>query len=447
MLAIVCHAWNDDLTGGAFKVATDYARWVAGQGREVHYLCGVDPAKFRERDGKAAQQVDGVHIWRYPYPSRGGPLGLAMHVMRTRRLFQWVQTRHPLRVVNGHSPLQYFAVAAARRGEVFSSRTAGPQGLLEALASEADSPESGVNDRRKLQSSVGGGLRKVYSVHSPFADEMRAQGRAGWTARRMAHLIDGRCLRSSDGISTDSAYTLRRLESCYPELTGAATKVTPLWVDVERFRPVPDRAAVRRRLGAPWNPNVATFLSVRRLEPRMGMANLVAAARRLVDQGYEFNLLIGGSGSLFETLQQQIRELSLGDYVSLLGRVPDQDLADSYAAADCFVLPTKALECFGLIILESYACGVPVIATPVAAIPEIVTLAGDSWLAETPEPNALADRMAKFLRGHDGVNGRDVDDALVADPDQLREIACGYQLDARAAALDQFVMGEEAAYR
>ena len=91
-----------------------------------------------------------------------------------------------------------------------------------------------------------------------------------------------------------------------------------------------------------------------------------------------------------ESLRQQIGRLKLTETVRLLGRVPDEDLATSYAAADCFVLPTAALECFGLIILEAYACGVPVIATPVAAIPEIVSQVSDRWLTEDTSAAAIA---------------------------------------------------------
>ena len=61
-----------------------------------------------------------------------------------------------------------------------------------------------------------------------------------------------------------------------------------------------------------------------------------------------------------------------GDAVRFWGRATDDELSDLYAATDFFVLPTRALEGFGLVILEALASGVPVLGTPVGAIPDVL---------------------------------------------------------------------------
>ena len=96
-------------------------------------------------------------------------------------------------------------------------------------------------------------------------------------------------------------------------------------------------------------------------------------------------------------LEEQSSRLGLDPYVEFLGRISDEQLPLCYGASNCFVLPTRALECFGLIVLESFATETPVIASRVAAIPELVSVQGESWLFEPGNAQQLADRMLRFL--------------------------------------------------
>ena len=73
-------------------------------------------------------------------------------------------------------------------------------------------------------------------------------------------------------------------------------------------------------------------------------------------------------------------EMAVEECTHFIGHVADEVLPDMYAAADAFVLPTTELECFGLIALEALACGRPVLATPVGAIPEILEPIEPRWL-------------------------------------------------------------------
>jgi len=129
----------------------------------------------------------------------------------------------------------------------------------------------------------------------------------------------------------------------------------------------------------------------------MGLETLVEASRLLAQKGLKFRTLIGGGGPLRESLQQRIAAAGLQQHVELVGRLSEEQLAGCYAAADCFVLPTKALECFGLIVLEAFACNTPVIASNVAAIPELAERQGKDWMFEPGNAEQLADRMQAFL--------------------------------------------------
>ena len=218
-------------------------------------------------------------------------------------------------------------------------------------------------------------------------------------AFRAAAWMEQRILDASDIVHYNSTYTRRVMEQSYPRATAGKGIVLPGWVDDARFRPseVP-RNELRRRLGPPWEPGIATFFTLRRLVPRMGIDALVEAAASLARNGRACRLVIGGDGPQRTALEAQVAALGIGDRVAFLGRIPEASLADSFAAADCFVLPTRALECFGLIVLESYACGVPVIGVPVGAIPETVGLEFQSWLTSDNPPRRWRNGWTTFRR-------------------------------------------------
>jgi glycosyltransferase involved in cell wall biosynthesis len=98
-------------------------------------------------------------------------------------------------------------------------------------------------------------------------------------------------------------------------------------------------------------------------------------------------------------LVAQIEAAGLGGHVKLLGFVTDDDLPFLYRAADLSVVPSVALEGFGLIAAESLAAGTPCLVTPVGGLPEIVTgLCTDLVLPDT-ETSTLAAGIKAALRG------------------------------------------------
>jgi glycosyltransferase involved in cell wall biosynthesis len=131
----------------------------------------------------------------------------------------------------------------------------------------------------------------------------------------------------------------------------------------------------------------------------MGLDRLLYAAQKVKSAGWIFNLIIGGDGPLRKRLEILVGELGLKGRVSFAGRVPEAQLPLMYGAADAFVLPTAELECFGLIVLEALACGRPVLATPVGAIPEVLGQFEKDWLAHDASVEAIAQSLINFLRG------------------------------------------------
>ena len=139
-----------------------------------------------------------------------------------------------------------------------------------------------------------------------------------------------------------SNFTAQRIAELYGPGAAHKTVVAPGWVDDERFRPHADVTAIRSTLGPAWQTAAPVFFTVRRLEPRMGLEQLIEAAKILRARNEPFRLMIGGSGSLESRLQQLVHDAGLKSSVFLLGRLSDEDLPRSFAAADCFVLPTRS---------------------------------------------------------------------------------------------------------
>jgi glycogen(starch) synthase len=146
--------------------------------------------------------------------------------------------------------------------------------------------------------------------------------------------------------------------------------LVPGHVDLERFAPIITRTEARLKLG--WATDRPILLSVRRLRHRMGLDRLIAAMLTVVKVVPEALLCIGGTGSIRAALEQQVAEANLEKHIRFLGFVPEADLPIAYRAADLNVVPTLALEGFGLVVAEALASGTPSLVTPVGGLPEVV---------------------------------------------------------------------------
>lgn len=142
--------------------------------------------------------------------------------------------------------------------------------------------------------------------------------------------------------------------------------VMPNGVDLDRFGIQVQKSA---RLALGW-PDTPTLLSVGNLVENKGHH----IALRALAQLPEFCLVIAGEGPEEAALKALASQLNLVEKVRFLGRVGQDKLATCYSAADILVLPSSR-EGWPNVLLESMACGTPVVATTVGGVPEIVTSA------------------------------------------------------------------------
>jgi glycosyltransferase involved in cell wall biosynthesis len=149
------------------------------------------------------------------------------------------------------------------------------------------------------------------------------------------------------------------------EIGAPSDKITVLrnGVDTTLFRPPADRAAIRAELGFVG----PTLISIGLLIERKGHHRTIAAMTKLPD----FSLFIIGEGPERDRLNALIARLGLGKRVRLLGARPHAELPLWYGAADASVL-SSSREGWANVLLESMACGTPVVASPIWGNPEVV---------------------------------------------------------------------------
>ncbi len=201
----------------------------------------------------------------------------------------------------------------------------------------------------------------------------------GWLAKRMVRTI--------------------ALSDCVAAFTAEHGRVDPgrirriyYGVDAERLQPTHDRAAVRRLIGLDDDAPVA--ICVGRLALQKDHATLLAALAEGPPQ--LVLLLVGGDpfGDGMPRLQERAEELGVVDRVRFLGI--RHDVPDLLGASDVFVL-SSLWEGLGLVLLEAMAVGLPIVATGVSAIPEVVQDGVTGWLVPPADPAALAAALETSL--------------------------------------------------
>ncbi len=235
----------------------------------------------------------------------------------------------------------------------------------------------------------------VVHFHGPWALESAAEG-AGPLAVRLKFMVERLVYRRATRFVVLSQSFATILADRYGVPPERIHRV-PGGVDAERYDLPDSRHQARARLG--WPQGRPILLTVRRLVKRMGLTALVDAMVELRRRVPDVLLVVAGRGPEAAALQDRIGALGLEEHVRLLGFVPDAHLPLAYRAADLCVMPSQALEGFGLTALESLAAGTPVMVTPVGGLPEVVEgLDGDLVLAGI-DARSIGIGLAEALTG------------------------------------------------
>jgi teichuronic acid biosynthesis glycosyltransferase TuaC len=334
----------------------EQARALAAQGCRVTVLFPrpfwpLVPGRWLEprarRDGERpwVPRADDppVHRPRYFYlPRLRGP-----RIRSLARLLDDQLDREPYDLVHAH----WFGPAA-----VAAVRAAGPRGIPVVVTAHGGDVYRELDQPRHRRRAVeaGRGAARVIAVARHLADRLEA----------------------------------------LPGL-GGKVRVVPNGIDEERFRPS-SRESARRRLGWPVDGRLVLYAGA--LVPAKGLLELERAFARLAvrTEMRDVRLVVAGTGPLAGSLELWREREALRTRVDLRGWQDHDRMADVLNAADVFVLPSHA-EGNPVTVLESLACGTPVVGTAIAALAEILTPGCDGLLVPPRNEEALADALVDVL--------------------------------------------------
>jgi len=241
-----------------------------------------------------------------------------------------------------------------------------------------------------------GRMPSVFHFQGPWADENVAAGDSSALRHRLRAGLERLVHARIDAHVVLSSAFRRVLVERYRIAPWNVHVLAP-GVDLERFTPG-DRERARAQLGLPAGAFVA--VCTRRLVPRMGLDVLLDAWSELAGELPPGSvLLVIGDGPLREPLGERASQPPLAGRVRMLGRVSDEELIDAYRAADVAVVPTVALEGFGLVVLEAAACGTPSVVSDIGGLAEAAMPLDPSLVVTPGDAPALAGRLRAAASG------------------------------------------------
>ena len=207
-------------------------------------------------------------------------------------------------------------------------------------------------------------------------------------------------LKKADVITaTSKMLTEATIEMIYD---GTPVTTIPFGVDIELFSPSVNKSV---------EGNICIGI-VKALEDKYGIEYLIRAFKIVVEREYEATLLIVGEGSLRKKLEELTESLNLSNSVKFIGRIDNNEVVDYLRMIDIFVVPSiSSSESFGVAAVEASSCSIPVIASNIGGLPEVVVDGETGYLVPPRNEEAISEKIIKLiedpeLRKKLGTNGR-----------------------------------------
>ena len=223
------------------------------------------------------------------------------------------------------------------------------------------------------------------------------KNRARATEHEPASRIDAerRIATSADRIVVASKHEQHLLTALYGA-DASRIAVVPCGIDLELFAPM-EKEFARNKLGLKDGERVILFVG--RIEPLKGIDILISAAAQLHEDENFIVLIVGGdarASAEIEQLRAQAEHLGVGHHIAFVGSVEHSQLPLYYNAADVCVVPSY-YESFGLVAVESMACGTPVVASRVGGLTATVQDGETGYLIPWRCPEPFAERLELLL--------------------------------------------------
>ncbi|TAN24219.1 MAG: glycosyltransferase family 1 protein [Acidobacteria bacterium] len=220
---------------------------------------------------------------------------------------------------------------------------------------------------------------RIACIKGVLAEEMQFEHGVPRVRLWMQSRLERRRVRQAHRVLTTSRYAAAAIERRYG-VPADRIRVVAEMLDVGAWERELEQAPV-----VPDRP--LTILCVAHLYPRKDVGTLLRATSRLPES---VRLRIVGDGPERKRLER------MGGRASFLGHIPRAALLQEYRNADVFCLPSRQ-EGFGIVLLESMASGLPIVAARAAAIPEVVAEGTNALLFAPGDPGELADALQRLL--------------------------------------------------
>ncbi len=201
-------------------------------------------------------------------------------------------------------------------------------------------------------------------------------------------------VNNSSKTITNSSATFRA--SIKAGLNEKKLEIIPFGVDTSFFRPVDVQK----------DTAIFQIFSIGYLIERKGFEYLIKALKEVLKVHNNVHLKIVGSGPLEDQIKKLIKDLKLENNVQMLSNLSDQKLLETYNSSDLFVLPSITdsqgnTEGLGVVLLEAMACKLPVIASNIGGIPDIVHDGETGLLVPEKDSIEMSRSIIKLIENED----------------------------------------------
>ncbi len=328
--------------GGSGAVATELGLELARRGHEVHFISYASP--FRLRGFAERVTFHEVAQTEYPLFEQSSPYAMALAVKQHE-----VAMRERLDLMHAHYAIPHAAAAW--------------------LAKQMLKPERD--------------LKVVTTLHGTDIT-LVGQDPSYYTITKFS-------IEQSDRVTAVSTYLRDETYRAFG-CTGCDVVVIPNFVSPAEYHPPPPGDRTWHRALAPADHKVLVHVSNFRPVKRVtDVVRVFAGVRRQLPA----TLVLVGDGPDRDAAEQEADRLDLRREVRFLGKV--DNVADVLRGGDLFLLPSQT-ESFGLAALEAMACAVPVLASAVGGLPEVVVDGETGFLTPVGDVDGMIDHALRVLR-------------------------------------------------
>jgi glycosyltransferase involved in cell wall biosynthesis len=228
----------------------------------------------------------------------------------------------------------------------------------------------------------------VASIKGVIADELTNERGITRAMLRIQAALERLAVHRADVVVATSQYSRSRIVEAYG-IPAEKIIIVPELIDLRSWE-----EGVRE--AAEIQSDSPVILTVAHMYPRKNLGILMEAYARLRDAGISFQGWVVGEGPCRSAWEHHRDFLDLRKQVTFLGTIPRRALMERYRRADVFCLPSRQ-EGFGIVFLEAMACGKPVVAARVSAVPETVVDGETGLLVDPNDSEALARALAVLL--------------------------------------------------